>query len=385
MTRKTRIRAAFYRGGTSKAVVFNGADLPADREARDRVFLHVLGSPDRYGRQLDGLDGGISSLSKVVIVEPSTHPDADVDYTFVQIAVDAPVADYGSTCGNMSSAVGPFAVEEGLVPAVDGKTTVRIHNTNTGQIYLSEFEVEDGQVIEAGDFEVPGVTQSGARIKLDFLEPGGSITGKILPTGNAVDMLKVAGFGTIAVSMVDAANPVAFVHAAALELTATESPSSLDANRAVMDKLDAIRRRAAVAMGMAETPEQATLSNPKVAIVGPPAAFTALDGRKYESNSHDVCIRLISMGNFHRAITLTGAMCVAVAAKITGTIVAEATEIDGSLKIGNPSGVLPVDAHVTKNGSGYKAVSATTFRTQRRIMEGSVLCPADFRASKVAT
>ena len=376
MSENNRIRAAFYRGGTSKAVVFNGADLPADRETRDRIFLHVLGSPDPYGRQLNGMGGGISSLSKVVIVEPSTHAKADVDYTFVQIAVGAPVADYGSACGNMSSAVGPFAVDEGLVAATDGTIHVRIHNTNTGQIYLSEFAVKDGKALEGGDFDIPGVAQSGARIKLDFLDPAGSITGKLLPTGNAVDRLDIDGIGPVEVSMVDAANPVAFVRAEAFGLTATETPTELDANSDVMNRLDTVRRHAAVAMGMAETPQQTKLSNPKIAIVGPSAPFTALDGRTYDATTHDVCIRLISMGNFHRAVTLTGAMCVAVAAKVTGSIVADAARTDGTLKIGNPSGVLPVEADVTSDGTGYQAISATTFRTQRRMMEGNLLYPA---------
>lgn len=383
MTENTRIRAAFYRGGTSKAVVFNGADLPANREIRDRFFVHVLGSPDPYGRQLNGLGGGVSSLSKVVIVEPSTHPDADVDYTFVQIAVDIAIADYGSACGNMSSAVGPFAVEEGLVKGTEGTTRVRIHSTNTGQIYVSEFPVKDGLPLESGSFEIPGVAQKGARIKLDFMDPAGSITGKLLPTGNVIDRLNIDGVGNIEVSVVDAANPVAFIRADAFGLTATESPNELEANTEVMRKLEVVRRHAAVAMGLADCAEMTKLSNPKIAIVGPSAPFTALDGRDYDVASHDVCIRLISMGNFHRAVTLTGAMCVAVAAKIAGSIVAEIARASETLKIGNPSGVLPVDADVTHSGSEYLALSATTFRTQRRIMEGSVLCPTEVLLDRV--
>lgn len=377
MTENTRIRAAFYRGGTSKAVVFNGADLPADRTLRDRIFLHVLGSPDGYGRQLDGMGGGLSSLSKVVIVDPSSHPEADVDYTFVQIAVDEPVADYGSACGNMSSAVGPFAVAEGLVGAKDGRLRVRIHNTNTGQIYWSEFDVKDGEAVEVGTFEIPGVTQRGARIRLDFLNPGGSKTTALLPTGNAVDHLEVAGIGGIDVSMVDAANPVAFVRASDFGVAATEAPAELEANAELMARLDTVRRLAGVAMGMAETPEDVPLSNPKIAIVADAAPFTALDDVSYNTESHDVTVRLISMGNFHRAITLTGAMCTAAAAKIDGSIVAQASGGDGTLRIGNPSGVLPVDAEVQCDDGCYQVRSATTFRTQRRIMEGDVLIPAN--------
>lgn len=373
-----RLRAAFYRGGTSKAVVFNGVDLPSDRAQRDRIFLHVLGSPDPYGRQLDGLGGGISSLSKVVIVEPSARADADVDYTFVQIAVSAPVADYGSACGNMSSCVGPFAVDEGMV-AVDPKARdvlVRIHNTNTGQIYHAHFPVSGGKPVEAGTFEIPGVASTGARIAIDFLDPGGAATGRLLPSGLAQDQIDVAGIGTLSVSFVDAANPVVFVRASDMGCTGAEAPQDLDADLGLMERMDAVRRAGAVAMGMANSPEEAKLSNPKVAMVGAPLAFTALDDRHYEPDTHDIAVRLISMGNFHRAITLTGGMCVAVAAQIPGTIVDELSTASGpSLRIGNPSGVLPVSAKVEIDEGAARAISAGTFRTQRRIMEGAVLYP----------
>lgn len=378
---QTRLRAAFYRGGTSKAVVFNGADLPAERSLRDRIFLHVLGSPDPYGRQLDGMGGGLSSLSKVVIVEPATRPEADVDYTFVQIAVKEPVADYGSTCGNMSSCVGPFAVEEGLV-AVDPQATeaiVRIHNTNTGQIYRARFPTRDGRPVEAGDFVIPGVSGSGARIALEFLNPGGAATGRLLPTGNPVDRIDVQGVGTLDLSMVDAANPVVFVTAEDMGCSGAELPESLDSDRDLMARMDAVRRAGAVAMGMADAVGTVTLSNPKVAIVAAPCPFTAVDGRTHAAESHDVAVRLISMGNFHRAITLTGGMCTAVAARIPGTIVAGLSGGDGeTLRVGNPSGVLPVSARVEMDADGPVAVSAGTFRTQRRIMEGFVLYPRAF-------
>ncbi|MCR9139511.1 MAG: PrpF family protein [Alphaproteobacteria bacterium] len=378
MTENKRIRAAFYRGGTSKAVVFNGADLPGERDVRDRIFLHILGSPDPFGRQLNGMGGGLSSLSKVVIVEPSSHPEADIDYTFVQVAVDAPVADYGSTCGNMSSAVGPFAVHEGLVQPINGLQRVTMHNTNTGKIYRSEFQVKNGEAVEAGDFEIPGVTQSGAKIRLDFLDPGASMTDGLLPTGHPLDCLEVEGLGRIDVSMVDAANPVVFVRADDFGMKGTESPGDLDADAKLMFQLDTVRRQAGVTMGLARSPDKTPLSNPKIAIVSRAQPFTALDGSDYTTDSHDVSVRLISMGNFHRAITLTGAMCVAVAAKMEGSVVARVTRTPGTLRIGNPSGVLPVDADVKNQGGGYHAVSATTFRTQRRIMEGALLYPAHF-------
>lgn len=370
---RQRIRAAFYRGGTSKAVVFNTADLPDDPALRDRIFLRVLGSPDPYGRQLDGMGGGLSSLSKVVIVGPSAREDADVDYTFVQIAVDRPVADYGSACGNMSSCVGPFAVEEGLVHVPDGAARVRIFSTNTGQIYHARFAVQDGVPVERGDFVIPGVAGSGARVTMDVLSPGGAVTGRLLPTGRPADELEVPGLGRIAASLVDAANPVVFVLAADLGKRATERPQDLDADSGFMDRMEAIRRAGGVAMGLAANRGGVGLSNPKVAIVAAPAEFSALDGSEYGRDSHDIAVRLISMGNTHRAVTLTGGMCAAVAAGIPGTLIHEIAGRAGGLRIANPSGVLPVEAELRDGPAGPEAVLARTFRSQRRLMEGAVL------------
>ncbi len=375
---QARLKAAFYRGGTSKAVLFNGADLPADKAIRDRIFLHVLGSPDAYGRQLDGMGGGISSLSKVVIVEPSERSDADVDYTFVQIAVDQPVADYGAMCGNMSSAVGAFAVDEGMVAGLENSATVRVHNTNTGKIFHAIYPTENGKVVEEGDFEIPGVSGRGARVQLDFLDPGGASTGKLLPTDYAIENLEVDGEGRFEVSMIDASNPMIFLKAEAVGCSAMEAPADLDANADLMMRLDRIRRTAAVAMGMASAPDAAKLSNPRIAIVAKPAEFSALDGRSYGSSDYDIAVRMVSMGNFHRAITLTGAMCVAVAAAVPGSLVNQIVTEDGGFTIGNPSGLLPVQADVRSENGKIFARSATAFRTQRRIMEGYVLFPARF-------
>lgn len=375
---QARLKAAFCRGGTSKAVLFNGADLPADRALRDRIFLQVLGSPDPYGRQLDGMGGGISSLSKVVIVEPCARADAEVEYTFVQVGVDEPVADYGAMCGNMSSAVGAFAVAEKIVKVPEGvsETTVRIHNTNTDKVLHATFPVSGGEAVEHGDFEIPGVAGTGAKIRLDFLSPGGAATGHLLPSGNVMDTLVVEGAGSFDVSLVDASNPLIFVRAGDVGCSAQEMPVDLDADRALMHRLESIRRVAAVKMGQATSPRAAGLSNPKVALIAAPAEFQALDGRRYGAQAFDLSVRLVSMGNFHRAITLTGAMCVAVAAGIPGTLVHEIAAADGEFRIGNPSGVLPVRADVRRDSTGFNVISTTTFRTQRRIMDGHVLFPA---------
>lgn len=375
MTSRQSLRAAFYRGGTSKAVMFNAADLPAEKELRDKIFLHVMGSPDAYGRQLNGLGGGISSLSKVVILEPSKRDDADVDYTFVQIAVDEPVADYGQMCGNMSSAVGPFALEEGMVSANGESATVRIYNTNTGKILHATFPVKDGLPVEDGDFEIPGVSQPGAKVTLDFFDPGGTATGKLLPTGRAEDVLAIDDVGSFRASMVDASNPTVFIAAPDAGVSGYENPAELDASPGLAARMDKIRRAAAVAMGMVDRPEDALLSTPKVALVAPPGQFTALDGRSYRPEDHHLSVRFVSMEKFHRAVTLTGAMCVAVAARIPGTLINGLISTRNDILIGNPSGVIPVRAVVEQAPHGIKAVSATTFRTQRRIMEGRLPYP----------
>ncbi|MEP1573742.1 2-methylaconitate cis-trans isomerase PrpF family protein [Roseibium album] len=376
-----RLRAAFYRGGTSKAVVFNGKDLPDDRAICDRIFLHVLGSPDAYGRQLNGMGGGLSSLSKVVIVRPSDREDADVDYTFVQIAVDEPLTDYGSACGNMASCVGPFAVEEGMISLQPGQTEalVRIYDTNTDRLYHAGFPVLDSRPVEQGEVRIPGVSGTGAPVVLDFLAPGGAATGKLLPSGRPIDDLRVDGVGPVTVSLIDAANPVVYIRATDLGQTATERPETLDGDAVLMALLEKIRCAGAVAMGMADTTGDVKRSTPKVALVGAAQPFTSLDGETHGPETHDLNVRLVSMGNFHRAITLTGGMCTAVASQIQGSLLQETSSAAGpDLRIGTPSGVLTVTADVRTGDQGPEAVTAGTYRTQRRIMEGAVLYPAEY-------
>ena len=372
-----RIPAVFMRGGTSKAVVFHARDLPESSAERAAMFLHVLGSPDPNQRQLDGLGGGLSSLSKVVIVEPSQRPGVDVDYTFAQVAVDRPVVDYSSMCGNMSSSVGPFAVDESLVEVEDGEARVRIYNTNTNKVFHARFAVQDGKAVEAGDFQIPGVPGTGARITLGYQDPGGAATSGVLPSGKVRDQLDVPGLGEIEVSLVDATNPVVFVRASDLGYTATEVPEVLEADPSLLQRLDTIRRQGGVLMGMAESTEAVHLANPKVALVGPAAPFTALDGNNYTPESHDLAVRIVSMERMHRAITLTGAMCTVAAVGVEGSIPYEFATSCAPLRIGNPSGVLPVEANICNEGNGrFTAVSVTSYRTQRRLMEGSVLVPS---------
>jgi 2-methylaconitate cis-trans-isomerase PrpF len=376
-----RIPAVFIRGGSSKGVFFHARDLPGDRETRDRIFLSVLGSPDPYRRQLNGMGGGVSSVSKAVIIAPSAREDADVDYTFAQVSVDRPEVDYSATCGNLSSAVGPFAVDEGLVRAEGGEALVRVYNTNTDKVYHARFPVTGGQAVEVGDFAIPGVAGTGARVTLDYVDPGGAATGELLPTGNAHDTLEVDGLGAVEVSLVDATSAVVYVVAQDVGCTATEHPDALDADKGLMAKLEAIRRAAAVAMGMAARPQDAPPSAPRVAMVAPPAAFQAIDGSVYGPDTHDLSIRIISMERCHKAVMLTGAMCTGVAAGIEGTIPHALAHAGAKpLRLGNPSGVLPVQGEVERPEGAWHAKSATVYRTQRRLMEGHVLVPADTAA-----
>ena len=372
------IPAIFMRGGSSKGVFFHARDLPAERAAQDAIFLSVLGSPDPYGRQLDGMGGGISSLSKAVIIGPPTHPDADIDYLFAQVAVDKPIVDWSSNCGNLSSAVGPFAVDEGLVRVANGEALVRIHQVNTKRIIHARFPVRGGKAVTAGDFIMAGVAGSGARIRLDFLAPGGGATGRLLPTGNASDVLHYEG-RAYAVSLVDAANACVFLDARDLGLTGTESPDVIEADPARMALLDALRRKAGVMMGLAATPDAVGLALPKIAVVAPPAAYHALDGAAFTADSHDIAVRMISMERAHRAVPLTGAMCLGVATRIPGSVphrLAGPPARADETRVANPSGVLSVGAEVREAAAGWHAESAVVYRSARRLMQGAVAVPA---------
>ncbi len=372
------IRAAFYRGGTSKGVFFHARDLPTDRDACSKIFLSVIGSPDPNGRQLDGMGGGISSLSKAVIIGPPSHSQADVDYTFVQLAVDKPVADWSNNCGNLSSAVGPFAVDEGLVKASTGEALVRIHQTNTKKIIHARFPVRDGKAEVEGDYTIAGVAGAGARVRLDFLDPAGAVTGKLLPTGNVINRVSVPNGGTVEVSIVDATSPMAYVAASSVGLTGTESPDEIEAKPGVMDLLDAIRRQAGVLCGFAATPDKVGLQTPRIAVVATPASFKSLDGTRYGPDDYDIGTRMISMERAHRAIPGTGGLNLGVAARIEGTIphrLGRGVNPVGELRVGNPSGLVSVGAEVRRSAKGWEADSALLFRTARRLMQGEVGVP----------
>jgi len=369
------IPARFYRGGTSKGVFFHAGDLPSDRGATDAILLSALGSPDPYGRQLNGMGGGTSSLSKVVIIGPPSHPDADVDYTFVQIAVDEPVADWSGNCGNLSSAVGPFAVDEGLIDVRGDEALVRIYQTNSKKLIHARFPLSQNKTEVRGDFAIAGVAGTGARIRLDFLEPAGAATGKLLPTGNVVDRVDLGEDGVFDLSIVDATALFAYVDAQVLGLTGAESPAEIEATPGLMARLERLRRTAGVKAGLAATPEAIGLQTPRIVIAAAPLTFTALDGTVYQPQDYDVAIRILSMQRAHNAIPGTGGLNVGVATQIEGTIanrLSRPASASGEVRVANPSGLVSVGAAVRHDADGWHAHSAVLFRTARLLMRGDV-------------
>jgi 2-methylaconitate cis-trans-isomerase PrpF len=374
------IPAVFMRGGTSKALMLHTRDLPPEREEWGPLFTGAMGSPDPYGRQLDGMGGGVSSLSKVCIIGPSEREDADVDYTFCQVLVKDSAVQYKGNCGNMSSAVGPFAVDERLVRPNGDSATVRIFNTNTQKIIHGTFPIEDGMARYDGDLAIHGVSGTGAPIRLDFVQPGGASTGKLLPSGNLIDVLEVPGFGKIEASLVDAANAAVFVRAKDVGLTGHELPDELEARPEVLALLDAIRVQSSVKMGIAPDIEAARRITivPFLAIVAPPSDSPTLSGETVRGTDIDLIARVISNGQPHRALPLTISLCTAVAARMTGTVAAEALSPaaeDGALRLGMPSGILTVGADVAQEHGAWVARAGSFYRTARRLFDGRVYVP----------
>ena len=383
--KQLKLPAVFMRGGTSNAVVFHAKDLPRDRAQWDEIFLAAIGSPDPYGRQLDGMGGGVSSVSKVCVVGPSTRADADIDYTFAQVQVKKAEVDYGANCGNMSSAMGPFAVDEGIFKVSGREAMVRIHNTNTQKIIQARFTMDEGLSAVDGDLAIPGVSGTGSPVRLEFLQPGGATTGKLLPTGNVTDVLDVPGVGKLTVSMVDAANATVFVRAADLGLSGLEMPDALEANSSIMKKLAAIREAASVAMGITQNAVDAAKKSsvPFVGFVSGPQDAPLLTGETISAADIDLTARMLSNGQPHRALPLTVSLCTAVAARLEGSVVhaatRAATDLNAPIRIAMPSGILTVAANVQKKDGQWHAEQGAFYRTQRRLFEGYVYV----RASQV--
>ena len=376
-----RIPAVIMRGGTSKGVFFRGDVLPADPEVRDRIILRAFGSPDPYGRQIDGLGGATSTTSKVCIISPSQRPDCDVDYLFGQVSIDRPLIDYTGNCGNLSSAVGPFAIEEGMVKGTDPVTVVRIWQVNTQKLIVAHVPTRGGMPVVEGDYWIDGIPTPGAELRLEFYDPGGSNTGKLLPTGRMVDELDIPGLGRVPVSLVDAANPAVFVPAEVLGLEGTELGDRVDGDPELLRRLELIRAHAAVAMGLARTPEEATRSRPatpKIAFVAPPRRYVTQKGSTVEADQVDLVARIMSMGKLHRAYAVTGAVATAMAAVLPGTVVNRLARlaVPGEVRLGHPSGVIRVGAVVQQSHGEWTAVKAVVGRTARRLMEGWVRVPA---------
>jgi len=379
----------YMRGGTSKGVFFTPEDLPAavrgDAAARDRFMLRVIGSPDPYGKQIDGMGGATSSTSKVVLVGRSERPDCDVDYLFGAVAIEQPVVDWSGNCGNLTSAVGPFAIHRGLVDAPrDGVAVVRIWQANIGRRIIAHVPMRDGEVDELGDFELDGVTFPAAEIKLEFLDPGDGEGegGAMFPTGRRIDRLEVPGVGSIEATLINAGNPAVFVDAQALGLAGSELQDEINGNAELLQRLETIRAHATVAMGLVATPEEATATRPhtpKLAFFAPPAPYTASSGKPIAAGDVDILARIMSMGKLHHAMTGTGAVAIAVAAAIPGTVVSRVLggQGRGQITFGHPSGKLFVGAEAMERDGEWQVTKAVMSRSARRLMDGHILVPID--------
>jgi 2-methylaconitate cis-trans-isomerase PrpF len=383
------IEAAYYRGGTSRAVMIQPKNLPEERAKWPNIFRQIMGSGDPYGRQLDGMGAGISSLSKICLVEPyskrvgkreepsddAVKQELDVDYTFVGLGIENDEVDVAGNCGNMSSAIGPFAYNAGLLPSQvyeqgDGERTVQIRNTNTGKMIASTFTVVGGQAAVVGDYSIDGVTGSGSQIKLDFKHPYGSKTGKVLPTGNIVD--KIAGYE---VSCVDGANPAIFIRAEDVSVDGAILPNDFNKLPEKLDLLERIRKASAVAMDIASTEDAVPRTIPKLGLVSRSFKHLVLSGQTLETAQTDLVVRFLSDTQPHRAIPLTAALTTAVAARIPGTIVehllAQTPVMKDAITIGHASGRLQVNATMDEKDK-LIPLSATVYRTSKRLFEGKV-------------
>lgn len=401
------IEAGFVRGGTSKGLCFRAEQLPGGLELpgagdggrlpehegasggesgnrgedrfreRDRLLCAALGSPDPYGRQLDGMGGGVSSLSKAMIVDRSERPGIDLDYTFAQVGIGEAAVDYSGNCGNLSSAVVPFALAAGLIDAEDGPQRFALFNMNTRQTVVVRLTVEGGQAAARGGFELPGVGGAGSPVELVYPDSGGSRTSGVLPTGSAVDVLQVDD-RSVRASLVDATIPLVLVEAEELGLRATESPEQLDADTATMELLERIRRAGAVRMGLCAHEDAAPLAVPKITLVAAPRESRLLDGSTLPPGAADVLVRPVSMGQAHRAVPGTGAMCLAAAARIGGTVVERIVGPgEGPVRLGTPSGVVTAAAEVDPRAGASQphVVETSLARTARVLMLGRVAIP----------
>ncbi len=377
-----KVPAVLMRGGTTKGVIFKAADLPRDPAARDRLLLRLMGSPDPYGKQMDGMGGGSSSTSKVVLLSPSRRDDCDVDYLFGQVAIDRPLVDWSGSCGNLVPAVAAYAVSEGLLSAPrDGSAAVGIWQVNLQRRLVAHVPVAGGEVVEAGDLPLDGVAFPGAEIRIEYPDPAGA-DGPLLPTGRPVDELDVPSLGRLPATLIDAGMPTVLIEARAIGLDGTELPPRIDDDATLLSLCEEIRAAGAVAMGLADAASDASsarLHTPKLCLVAPPAGYRASGGRLVAATETDILARILSMGRLHHAMTGTGAVSLAAAAAIPGTLAAGlAPRRPGNLtlRIGHPSGVMSTSVELGRSaGGGMTVTRAVMSRTARRLMEGMVCVP----------
>ncbi len=389
-----RIPATYMRGGTSKGVFFRLQDLPErcqePGEARDRLFLRIIGSPDPYAAHIDGMGGATSSTSKCVILAKSSRPDHDVDYLYGQVAIDKALVDWSGNCGNLSTAAGAFALHAGLVDPArvprNGVCAVRIWQANIGKTIIAHVPVTDGQVQETGDFELDGVTFPAAEIVLEFLDPsddgaGENGGGSMFPTGNLVDELEVPDVGSLKATLISAGIPTVFVNAEDIGYRGTELREDINGNPEALARLDKIRVAGALRMGLIKTPEEAATRQhtPKIAFVAPPRDYLAASGKAIRAEDVDLLVRALSMGKLHHAMMGTAAVAISTAAAIPGTLVnlaAGGGERD-SVRFGHPSGTLRVGAQARLVDGEWQVSRAVMSRTARVLMEGAVRVPGD--------
>ncbi len=387
-----KIPATYMRGGTSKGVFFRLDDLPEAARvagpARDKLLLRVIGSPDPYGKQIDGMGGATSSTSKSVIVSKSTKADHDVDYLFGQVAIDKAFVDWSGNCGNLSSAVGSFAISAGLVDQAripqNGMATVRIWQANIGKTIIAHVPVADGEVQETGDFELDGVTFPAAEVQLEFMDPAADeegAGGSMFPTGNLVDDLDVPGLGTLKVTMINAGIPTIFLNAADVGYTGAELQEAINGDPKALVLFETIRASGAVRMGLIRHADEAAgrQHTPKVAFVAPPLAYTASSGKQVQAGDIDLVVRALSMGKLHHAMMGTAAVAIGTAAAVPGTLVnlAAGGGTPSAVRFGHPSGTLRVGAEAVQQDGEWSVTKAVMSRSARVLMEGWVRVPGD--------
>ncbi|GAC1321198.1 MAG: 2-methylaconitate cis-trans isomerase PrpF [Collimonas sp.] len=387
-----KIAATYMRGGTSKGVFFRLQDLPEAAQVpgaeRDALLLRVIGSPDPYGKQIDGMGGATSSTSKTVILSKSSKPGHDVDYLFGQVAIDKAFVDWSGNCGNLSAAVGSFAIASGLVDAgripQDGMATVRIWQANIAKTIIAHVPVTNGAVQETGDFELDGVTFPAAEVQLEFMAPAADEEGEggsMFPTGNLVDELEVPGVGTLKVTMINAGIPTIFVNAEAIGYTGTELQDAINGNAEALAKFETIRAHGALRMGLIKQLDEAAnrQHTPKVAFVAKPASYVSSSGKQVAAGDIDLLVRALSMGKLHHAMMGTAAVAIGTAAAIPGTLVnlAAGGGARTAVRFGHPSGTLRVGAEASQANGEWSVTKAIMSRSARVLMEGWVRVPGD--------